>query len=566
MEAVSFVDFSFRYPQARQSTLENIDLSIGRGAFVVLCGPTGSGKTTLLRCIKHEIAPVGTRRGEVFVLGHPMGASDPRQSAAQVGFVMQDPENQSVMDTVWHELAFGLENLGVPTDIMQRRVAETAHFFGIGEWFEKRTSELSGGQKQILNLAAVMVMQPYILVLDEPTSQLDPIAAKEFLQALERVNRELGTTVILSEHRLEDVLPIADEVVFIEGGKLSFVGTPHDFASELYSSGDSFASALPAPAQVAHAVTADARDADAHDLGSAASAAAIEPDYPLDVRAGRAWLVENVPESIRAGIRHESFVVAPPAIASHEEPILTAKNLWFRYGRNLDFVLRGASVELYPRKIHAVVGGNGSGKSTMLYALSAVRRLERGTVKCAKGKRIALLAQDPKTLFLRDTLLQDLTEDCEKFGYTRDDVDEMLARLGLTELRDRHPYDLSGGEMQKAALAKVLLLSPDILLLDEPTKGVDAFAKHELMDILREQREECRAILVVSHDLDFCAEIADSCSMLFNGEIAANAAGRTFFNDNLFYTTGVNRVTRDLMEGCSTLTDVSDFLREGRHE
>jgi len=560
MEAVSFLDFSFRYPQARRTTLENIDLSIARGAFVVLCGPTGSGKTTLLRCIKHEIAPVGARLGEVLVLGHPTGSSDPRQSAAQVGFVMQDPENQAVMDTVWHELAFGLENLGLPTDIMQRRVAETAHFFGIGEWFEKRTSELSGGQKQILNLAAVMVMQPSILVLDEPTSQLDPIAAKEFLQALERVNRELGTTVVLSEHRLEDVLPIADEVVFTESGKLSFVGTPHDFVSELYSSGDSFTSALPAPAQVAHAVTTDARE-----TRETIGVVATEPAYPLDVRAGRAWLAENAPESIRAGIRREEPVTDSPATASHEEPILTAKNLWFRYGRNLDFVLCGASVDLYPRKIHAVVGGNGSGKSTLLYALSAVRRLERGTVKCASGKRIALLAQDPKTLFLHDTLMQDLTEDCEKFGYTRGDAEEMLARLGLAELSERHPYDLSGGEMQKAALAKVLLLSPDILLLDEPTKGVDAFAKQELMEILREQREEGRAILVVSHDLDFCAQIADSCSMLFNGEIAANAAGRTFFNDNLFYTTGVNRVTRDLMQGCSTLTDVVDHLHKARH-
>lgn len=565
MEALSLVDFSFSYPTiddapdsfpptAAQPVIRSVSLIVTQGAFVTLCGMTGSGKSTLLRCLKHEVAPIGERRGTISVLREKLGVVNPQVSAAQVGLVMQDPASQIVMDTVWHELAFGLENLGVEPGTIHRRVAETASFFGIDSWFERKTQTLSGGQRQLLNLAAIMTMQPQILLLDEPTAQLDPIATKEFLQVLSRVNRELGTTVLIVEHRLEEVLPLSDQVVFLKDGAVAFDGTSQGFIAYLDHTDDTFIRALPAITRVA-----------LHVDGSL-------PPYPLLVREGRNWLATYCEAaSSQSGAAAMPFDRAiteegdspgnegVPSLNEHDRAhcaLLTAEHVWFRYERGADFVLRDISLAVRRGEIQAIVGGNGSGKSTLLYALSGVHRPERGKVRADDTVRIAALAQDPKMLFIRDTLFEDLMESGGRYDYSEKQVHDMLAEFGLEPYADRHPYDLSGGEVQKAALAKLLLLKPNVLLLDEPAKGLDAYAKDELKERLWTLRDQGKAIVVVAHDLEFIAQTADRCTMLFNGGLIGSNDTRRFFEGNLFYTTDINRMARGLLPHCVTVNDV----------
>ena len=540
--ALEMEDFSFSYGKSGVRALDGVSFKLEKGSFTALCGVSGSGKSTLLRAFKPEIAVAGESSGNIRVFGDDPYELDPIESARRVGFVMQDPENQIVTDTVWHELAFGLENIGLDVETMHRRVAETAHFFGIGGWFDRRTSDLSGGQKQLLNLAAIVVMQPLVLVLDEPTSQLDPIAAKDFFDVLERVNAELGITVIIIEHRLEDVLPMADRVLFLEkGGRLVYDGNPEGFVRMLIESRDGFDVALPAATRMALF----------HERATP-QASKTDHTYPVTVREGRRFLSQVVEESKGAIVPRPIERVVPPG-----NVVLSAKDLWFRYNKEMPFVLRGVDFDVHAGRIAALVGGNGSGKSTLLSALSGVRRPERGRIANPKNLHIALMAQNPKMLFVHDRLIDDMLEWRELGSYTIDDVEAMLDRFGLTGMENRHPYDLSGGETQKAALAKILLLNPDVLLLDEPVKGIDALAKRKIADILVELAlVEGKAILFTAHDLEFVSEVAHTCSMMFGCEVTCTQDAHGFFVDNLFYSTAMARITRDILDGCVTTDDV----------
>lgn len=562
MNAVEFKSYCFTYPGQAASVLEGLSFVVPTGAFAVLCGLSGSGKSTLLRCIKPELAPVGGHHGCIKAFGRELSQLASRESAASIGFVMQDPENQLVCDTVWHELAFGLENLGMPQEIMRRRVAETAHFFGIGAWFEKRTSELSGGQKQLLNLAAVMVMQPRLLVLDEPTAQLDPIAAKEFLQALHRVNMELGTTVIICEHRLEEVFPMASQLLFLERGRLAFDGTPQEFSLRLCEKDAPFVAALPAATNIAHLLGSfccSGGDGKGGLLGKGGFGETVERGnlsaLPITVHDGRAWLHGWLATRATCSSMVSADVAMPVSPAGNR-PVLQAKDIWFRYGKHDDFVLQHASIDICPGRVHAIVGGNGSGKSTLLFALAGVRKTARGRVVRRQGLQVALMAQNPKTLFVCDTVEDDLLEWRGRFGYGDDAVREIIERFDLTQVAQHHPYDLSGGELQKAALAKLLLTNPDVLLLDEPVKGLDAVAKSQIAALLRELADAGKAVVLVSHELDFVAQLADVCSMMFGGAVTCEDGGRDFFSQNLYFTTGVNRITRGMLDDCVTLADV----------
>lgn len=540
--ALEMRDFSFSYGTSSVRALDGITFKLDKGSFAALCGVSGSGKSTLLRAFKPEIAVAGESSGSISVFGDDPYELDPIESARRVGFVMQDPENQIVTDTVWHELAFGLENIGLDVETMHRRVAETAHFFGIGGWFDRRTSDLSGGQKQLLNLAAIVVMQPSVLVLDEPTSQLDPIAAKDFFDVLERVNAELGITVIIIEHRLEDVLPMADRVLFLEkGGRLVYDGDPEGFVRMLIESHDGFDVALPAATRMALLHE--------HTRSPNVSADAV---YPVTVREGRSFLSKLVDASDDA--------IAPRPIEREVPPddiVLSAKDVWFRYSKEMPFVLRGVDFDVHAGRIAALVGGNGSGKSTLLSALSGVRRPERGRIANPKKLHVALMAQNPKMLFVHDTLIDDMLEWRELGSYTEDDVEVMLERFNLTGMENRHPYDLSGGETQKAALAKILLLNPDVLLLDEPVKGIDALAKLKIAEILTELAlVEGKAVLFTAHDLEFVSEIAHTCSMMFGCEVTCTQDAHGFFVDNLFYSTAMARIARGILDGCVTTDDM----------
>ncbi|MBQ9994420.1 MAG: ATP-binding cassette domain-containing protein [Clostridia bacterium] len=516
MPLISVSDYSFRYAGTKAFSLSDISFDIARGEFVLLCGETGSGKTTLLRSLKREIAPVGERSGRLEI------ASGGAESAS-IGFVAQNPDNQIVTDSVWHELSFGLENLGTEPSIIRRRVAEIANFFALEPWLHKRVSELSGGQKQILSLAACLVMQPDILLLDEPTAQLDPIAAKEFLRLLERVHDDLGTTVIICEHDLSDVLPQVGRVLYMHRGRLEIDCPPQDFIREIYSRFPSFEAALPVSVRLHHALS----------LGG---------DYPLTVREGHDALSHAA----------QRIVSAPRAQdAPSGEVVLRARDAWYRYDRGEPFVLQGASIDLRRGEIHAIVGGNGSGKSTLLYLLSEVYKPTRGSVRRDKARRIGMLSQNPQSLLICDRLGDELREWQDRFGYTDDDIDRIAAQMELSHLMERHPYDLSGGEIQKAAMAKVLLLEPDILLLDEPTKGVDIISRGEIARILRRQRDIGRTVVLVTHDLEFAATVSDRCSMLFGGQIVCTDRGRDFFCSNVFYTTAIARLTRGICDAVS---------------
>ena len=524
--------FSFTYPQQRRRALDDVSLTVRPGQFWVLCGPSGCGKSTLLRQCKSVLTPHGAAEGGIFFEGVPLQDVPNRRQSSEIGFVLQSPEHQVVTDKVWHELAFGMESLGFDTPSIRRRVAEMASFFGIQDWFYKDVDQLSGGQKQLLSLASVMVLQPKVLILDEPTSQLDPIAASEFLQTLGRINRELGTTVILTEHRLEEALPLATDAAVLDGGRLLCTGTPSEVGRQLRDRGHGMFLAMPAAMRVWASVRSDA-------------------PCPVTVREGRDFLQ----------IWHKGHVLRPlpeEARPARGEPVLEGRGLFFRYEPGLPDVVKGLDITVRRGEFMALLGGNGAGKTTSLHLLSGALTPQRGEVK--RTGRIGALPQNPQALFVKKTVREDL---CEVFDGQRIDLELKERRVAqavslcrLTELLDRHPYDLSGGEQQRAALCKVLLLDPEILLLDEPTKGLDAEFKQELASILRALTAGGVTILMVSHDVEFCARYAHRCALFFDGSIVTEGAPRACLSGNSFYTTTADRMARELCPGAVTPEDV----------
>ena len=543
MAHFQITDLSFSYPTAKgKKSLQNVNLTIQKGEYVVLCGKSGSGKTTLLRQLKPVLAPHGKRSGEILFNGAPLEKVSQRDQSSKIGYVMQSPDDQIVTDKVWHELAFGLESLGCDQKTMRARVAEMACYFGIQDWFHRDVANLSGGQKQLLNLASIMAMQPEVLILDEPTSQLDPIAASDFLNTVRKINIELGTTVIITEHRLEDIFPYADRAIVMDGGSVIADDTPRNIGKLLYEQKNDMFAAMPTPVRVFYGAEG-------------------EGDCPLTVREGRNWLSRTYPSP---------KVRAMPAKILDEEiekPALSLKELWFRYEKDSPDVLRGVSAEVPTGSLYAIVGGNGAGKSTTLKAVCGICRPYRGKVKVFGkpvekyksaelfGGCLAMLPQDPKSLFVKKTVREDLAE------MTKDEkrVAEIAAVCEIEDLLDSHPYDLSGGEQQRSALAKVLLTNPRLLLLDEPTKGIDSFFKEKLADILCKLKEQGITIVMVSHDVEFCAKYADMVSMFFDGQILTTDTPCRFFGNNSFYTTAANRMSRHVFDLAVTAEDVIDL-------
>lgn len=462
--AIEVRGLRFAYPGAEAPVLDGLDWSVPQGAFALLVGGTGSGKSTLLSLLKPEIAPTGVCSGELRVLGESVADMDVRASAERVGYVFQDPENQIVCETVWHEMALGLENLGVSRDEMRRRVAETSYFFGLEDWLHRDTDTLSGGRKQLLSLAAVLALRPRVLLLDEPTSQLDPVAEKNFLHALFRVNRELGCTVVVATHQPRPMLEYATCAYRIEGGRVREVA---DLAS----------------------------------LGGREGLLTLDSCQPAQG-------------------------AAPGAAAIREG--------WFRYDRAGGWVLRGLDVAFSAGAVHAIVGGNGCGKSTMLSVLAKTAKLQRGRMVRGAASA-ALLPQNPKALLVAETVRDELMEWASTCGYDEAMAQEQAARLGLAGLEARHPYDLSGGQRQLLALAKLLLIGPELLLLDEPTKGLDLASRRIIARALRDHAQAGGTVIMATHDLDFAEQVSDDTAMMFDGEIACMEPPADFFADNVFY-------------------------------
>ena len=547
MALFTIQNLTFSYPDSPAPSLNHINLNIEKGEYVVLCGKSGSGKTTLLRHLKPVLTPYGSRTGEILFCGKPLELLPACDQASKIGFVMQNPDDQIVTDKVWHELAFGLENLGTDPRIMRLRVAEMANFFGIQDWFYRDVSLLSGGQKQLVNLAAIMTMQPDVLILDEPTSQLDPIAALDFLNTLRKINLELGTTIIITEHRLEDIYHAADRVVVMENGGITADDTPQRVCEMLHTSGSEMFPALPTPVRVFY------------DTGA-------KGICPLTVREGRKWL-SNAFDERKIRYPHPD---EQQCTFDSRDLALKMKDVWFRYEKNAPDILRGVSLSVPVGGLYAIVGGNGTGKSTLLKTISGACKFYAGNLTIL-GKSIrkyragellencvAMLPQDPKSLFVKKTVREELAE----MNPDSAAMESVTSDCEIGHLLDKHPHDLSGGEQQRVALAKVLLTKPKILLLDEPTKGLDSFFKVKFSGILRKLQQQNITVIMVSHDIEFCAEYADLLSMFFDGQILTTGTPQRFFGDNSFYTTAANRMSRCVFTNAVTAKNVVDlYLR-----
>ena len=575
MDILTFENVSFTYALGERAALEEINLSFAESGFYLICGPSGSGKSTLLRMMKKNLIPGGDLSGSVVYMGTEISEMDNLIGAAEVGFVQQNPAEAIVTNVVWHELAFGLENLGLPNDVMKRRVAEMAAFFGMESWFDRPTAELSGGQQQMLNLASVMVMQPKVLLLDEPTSQLDPLAAGEFLQMLSRINRELGITVILTEHRLEELFAMADKICVLEKGRVCVFDEPRQVAKwylrRSAGTGEPVFEGLPAALRIA--------------CGRAVFQEGMP--LPLTVREGRLWMAEQMArENGNDGRQwHEDGcgdggMPETPVRGEHlfgKLPILSCRRIAFSYGDGGRQVLRDVTFSVNAGEWFGIFGQNGAGKSTLLQILCQNLRQQEGEVrlfgKRAEGSgadflgygKMVLLPQDPKALFTEITVKEELMEALEQVvgpegALTEEErerlAEEMMGRLEFSDCAKRHPYDLSGGQQQRLALGKLLLLRPKILLLDEPTKGLDPEGKAALGELLTGLRGEGMTIVTVSHDIEFCSRFVQRCGMLFHGEMTGVGEIHDFFRGNYFFTTAANRIAKAWFPDAITCEEV----------
>lgn len=582
MNLVEIKDFGFSYPESSRKVLEHVNLNIKEGTLNVIMGRSGCGKSTLLRQLKSVLAPAGEKEGEILYRNIPLRDTDHRTQSQEIGFVMQNPDNQIVTDKVWHELAFGLESLGYDNATIRLRVAEMASYFGIQKWFYKNVSELSGGQKQLLNLASVMAMHPSLLILDEPTSQLDPIAASDFLETVKKINRDIGTTVLLTEHRLQDIIPYADRVFVMDEGTLFLEGTPREIGTKLKEQHHGMFLSMPVPMQI-YAGTESALTC------------------PLTVSEGRQWIREYIEEK---GIKKEQIQQANQRLEKKGEknenettgffghfkrqkentpPAIQMKDVWFRYEKDSPDVIQDLSLEVKKGEFYALVGGNGTGKSTTLSLLGRVHQPYSGRIYLdGKDLRsfsdrelycgyLGVMPQNPQSIFLKKTVLEDLysvvggkkEKPSSEYPISMKKEKAIEGIVSLTHLEgllNRHPYDLSGGEQQRLALAKVLLLRPKILLMDEPTKGMDAEYKEELGSILKKLQSHGMTIFMISHDVEFVAEYADTTGLFFEGNVVTSKKTRDFFAGNNFYTTAANRMARGLFPEAVTGKDVVSCL------
>lgn len=562
MEILRVDGLKFSYPNQLKKALNNINFSIDEGDFVLICGESGCGKSTLLRHLKPELSPHGQVSGDIYYYSQKINDYSSKQLASEIGYVLQNPDSQIVTDKVWHELAFGLENMGLDTQSIRLRVAEMASFFGIQGWFRKNVNDLSGGQKQLLNLASIMAMQPKILILDEPTSQLDPIAAKDFIDTLVRINKELSTTIIMTEHNLEDIYSVCDKVIVMEDGKVICNDTNYKVVDIL--SGDKnhkMFKSLPTPSKIYNQLNEYLEGAS---------------KSPLTVKDCRQWLNDSMDEVTITKLDDTETEIN---ISKKDREIaIELKDVYFQYNKISEPTIRDLSFKVYKGEIYSILGGNGTGKSTTLSLVARQRKPQRGKIfinniemkkynnKSLYENNLALLPQNPQSLFVFETVREDLEEVLILKNKDREYIDKEVKRvsklLDIEHLLEHHPYDLSGGELQRAGMAKVMLLNPKIILLDEPTKGLDAYCKEEIGKMLMKLRDMGVTIVVVSHDIEFSARYSDRCAMFFDGSIVSEGTPKEFFLGNNFYTTVSNRIARNIFEDTLIYEDVVSLCKK----
>ena len=562
MEILRVDGLKFSYPNQLKKALNNINFSIDEGDFVLICGESGCGKSTLLRHLKPELSPHGQVSGDIYYYSQKINDYSSKQLASEIGYVLQNPDSQIVTDKVWHELAFGLENMGLDTQSIRLRVAEMASFFGIQGWFRKNVNDLSGGQKQLLNLASIMAMQPKILILDEPTSQLDPIAAKDFIDTLVRINKELSTTIIMTEHNLEDIYSVCDKVIVMEDGKVICNDTNYKVVDILSrDKNHKMVKSLPTPSKIYNQLNG-------YIEGASKS--------PLTVKDCRQWLNDSMDEVTITKLDDSETEINIDE--KDREIAIELKDVYFQYNKISEPTIRDLSFKVYKGEIYSILGGNGTGKSTTLSLVARQRKPQRGKIfinniemkkynnKSLYENNLALLPQNPQSLFVFETVREDLEEVLILQNKDREYIDKEVKRvsklLDIEHLLEHHPYDLSGGELQRAGMAKVMLLNPKIILLDEPTKGLDAYCKEEIGKMLMKLRDMGVTIVVVSHDIEFSARYSDRCAMFFDGSIVSEGTPKEFFLGNNFYTTVSNRIARNIFEDTLIYEDVVSLCKK----
>lgn len=543
-------NFTFTYSLGSVHALKNLNFEIQDGEFVVLCGKSGCGKSTLLKNLKKQLKPCGMQLGTIKIDGIEVENMDEEESVFAIGYIHQSPENQIITDKVWHEMAFGLENLGMSNDKIKRRVGEMANYFGIESWFDRSTKDLSGGEMQILNLASVMAMQPQVLILDEPTSQLDPIRAREFINIIDKINKEFEITVIMSEHRLEDAVALCDRIMVLDKGELIAFGDIFDVKKQLTG-----------------------KDGKMHEIFTGFPAVMqIFEDYkgsdqPVSIRDGRRILSERFAEQGGELVESEPVKLkSDKTIEELRELVISLKGGWFKYAKELPYILRGLNLEVYRGEIYSILGSNGSGKSTLLKILSGQLQCQRGALKVEDKGSIAMVPQNPKSIFTEITVGDELFEGTKGISAKDDEkiekVFEMMRLMELSHLKNTSPYDLSGGEQQRLAIGKLLLTQSDTILLDEPTKALDSFFKVQLAEILKRLASMGKTIIMVSHDIEFCAGYSDRAAMFFHGDLIGENNSREFFKGNSFYTTAANKLLRKYDEDVVTTEEAKQWLKK----
>lgn len=528
MEILSIKNLTFSYPKSSAAALDGVSFCVSKGDFILLCGQSGSGKSTLLRLLKPQLSPAGDLTGEVLFNGRHLKNLSQRESAQKIGFVMQNPDSQIVTDKVYHELAFAMENLGYDKEKIRLKSGEMASFFGLSGVWDSDTNALSGGQKQLLNLASVLTLQPEVLILDEPTSQLDPLSAENFLNMLKELNRDFGITVILSEHNPDEVFDFANKVLVLDKGKICSFASPEKTSGELKKAdkGHPMLSALPVPLRVYNSLEKD-----------------FSEKPPLNINQGRRFLTDNFNNEIKS--------LKENPVKKDKQPVLSLKSVFFRYKKNGSDVLRDFNLTVNKGEIYTLLGANGSGKSTAVKIIGGLLKPYHGKIKIEKEFNIGYLPQNPKTLFVKDKVIDDLS-----VNYNEEKINSVAKELNIENLLEQHPFDLSGGEIQSAAIARLMLNNPNIMLLDEPTKGMDAFAKNKLSQILKRLQSSGVTILTVTHDTEFACLVSDRCGLLFDGCIISENSTRKFFGGNSFYTTRANKMSRGFFENAVTCEDI----------
>lgn len=515
MEKYNISIDSFKYALSEKEALNNISLSVKEGEFVIIAGLSGSSKTTLIRMLKTSISPKGEFSGKIEFEGRNLNTVPFREQTEKIGYVNQFPDAQSVSDSVWHEISFGCENLGFPPQKIRMMCGETCAQLGISDLWNRKTDTLSGGEKQLVNLAAVIAMAPNTLLLDEPCSNLDPSSSEKFYDAVDKLNKEQGITVILSEHNPEYPLRFADRIIFLDSGKISGEAKPQNIMSTEDKTG------------FIKAVAPD-------------SMKILNPflsgELPLTVRDAENDIEKLLSEN-KISVSKSCFPKPENDSGQKKEYAIKLKDVSFRYEKKGCNIIENTTLSVKKGKITALVGANGSGKSTLLKLCAKVYKPQSG--KLTVNGKTALLPQDPLSLFFKQTI-----EDNLKISADEKEVYEISEKFGIKNILSSNPFDVSGGEIQRAAAAKTFLAKPDILILDEPTKGMDKLFVSDFEKILRDFTDSGRTVLLVTHDMKFLSETADEICFFFDKNVSGLLGAREFLYESRFFTTDACKIMR----------------------